>query len=68
VPLDVRTAAVGTLMPPLGPAVAMVLDHGLDTELAFRLPPVTALELGRMLVDEGEKLKDAPLPRGMRKA
>lgn len=67
VPLDIKTAAVGTLMPPAGPAVGVVFDHGLDTELAFRLPPKTALELGQLLLTEGEKLKDAPPPQVVRK-
>ncbi len=66
VPLDVRTAAVGTLQPPAGPAVGLVFDHGNDTELAFRLPPATALDVGRMLVAEGEKLKDAPVPPALK--
>jgi hypothetical protein len=57
VPLDVRTAAVGTLTPPAGPAVAIVFDQGEDTELAFRLPAAGAKELGELLVREGEKLK-----------
>lgn len=67
VPLDIRTAAVGTLQPPAGPAVGIVFDHGHDTELTFRIPPSTALELGKLLLAEGEKLKDAPLPQGVRK-
>jgi hypothetical protein len=67
VPLDIRTAAVGTLQPPAGPAVGIVFDQGHDTELTFRIPPQTALELGKMLLAEGEKLKDAPPPQGMRK-
>ncbi|MDX6805076.1 hypothetical protein [Terrihabitans rhizophilus] len=57
VPLDIRTAAVGTLTPPAGPAVAIVFDQGEETELAFRLPAAGALELGHLLVKEGEKLK-----------
>jgi hypothetical protein len=67
VPLDVRTAVVGTLQPPAGPAVAIVFDQGMETELAFRLPPASALELGKLLHAEGEKLKDAPLPQNMQK-
>lgn len=66
VPLDVKTAAVGTLQPPAGPAVGLVFDHGNDTELAFRLPPATALDIGRMLLAEGEKLKDAPIPGALK--
>ena len=59
---------VGTLQPPAGPAVAIVFDQGQDTELTFRIPPKSALELGKLLMDEGEKLKDAPPPQGMVKA
>ncbi|BCJ92346.1 hypothetical protein IZ6_30810 [Terrihabitans soli] len=68
VPLDVRTAVVGTLQPPAGPAVAIVFDQGRDTELAFRLPPASALELGKLLQAEGEKLKDAPTPQNLKPA
>lgn len=68
VPLDVRTAVVGTLQPPAGPAVAIVFDQGYDTELAFRLPPASALELGRLLQAEGEKLKNAPTPQNLKPA
>jgi hypothetical protein len=57
VPLDVRTAAVGTLTPPAGPAVAIVFDQGEDSELTFRLPAQGALELGQLLVAEADKLK-----------
>ena len=67
VPLDIKTAAVGTLQPPAGPAVGIVFDQGQDTELTFRIPPSTALELGKLLLAEGEKLKDAPLPQGVRR-
>lgn len=65
VPLDIRTAVVGTLQPPAGPAVAIVFDQGQETELAFRLPPASALELGRLLQAEGEKLKNAPPPQDL---
>lgn len=65
VPLDVKTAVVGTLQPPAGPAVAIVFDQGHDTELAFRLPPASALELGKLLQAEGEKLKNAPEPQNL---
>jgi hypothetical protein len=68
VPLDIKTAVVGTLQPPAGPAVAIVFDQGHDTELTFRLPPQSALEIGKLLQAEGEKLKDAPAPKGMAKA
>ena len=64
--LDVRDAAVGTLMPPAGPAVGMVFDRGRDTELAFRLPPKTAIELAKLLIAEGEKLKDEAPPPSLR--
>jgi hypothetical protein len=56
VPLDVRTAAVGALTPPAGPAVGIVFDQGEDTELTFRLPAKGARDLGQMLLAEGEKL------------
>jgi hypothetical protein len=65
VPLDIKTAVVGTLQPPAGPAVAIVFDQGHDTELAFRIPPASALELGRLLTAEGEKLKGAPAPQNL---
>ncbi len=64
--LDVRTASVGTLMPPAGPAVGIVFDQGQDTELAFRLPAKGALELGKLLLVEAEKLKDEPVPLQLR--
>ncbi|MGQ4274390.1 hypothetical protein [Terrihabitans sp. B22-R8] len=57
VPLDVRTAAVGTLSPPAGPAVAIVFDQGEPSELTFRLPASGALELGNLLIQESTKLK-----------
>jgi hypothetical protein len=57
VPLDVRTAAVGTLTPPAGPAVAIVFDQGHENELTFRLPAQGALELGQLLIAEADKLK-----------
>jgi len=64
--LDIRDAAVGTLMPPAGPAVGMVFDRGRDTELAFRLAPNTAIELAKLLLAEGEKLKDEAPPPSLR--
>lgn len=68
VPLDVKTAAVGTLQPPAGPAVAIVFDQGHPTELSFRLPPASAMALGKLLQAEGEKLKDAPTPQNLKPA
>jgi hypothetical protein len=64
-PLDIKTAVVGTLQPPAGPAVAIVFDQGHATELAFRLPPASAHELGKLLQAEGEKLKGAPPPQNL---
>jgi hypothetical protein len=64
--LDVRSASVGTLMPPAGPAVGVVFDQGQDTELAFRLPAKAAHELGKLLLAEAEKLKDEPVPPQLR--
>ena len=65
-PLDIRAAAVGTLQPPAGPAVGLVFDPGHDTELTFRLAPSNAREVGKLLMDEAEKLKDEPLPPSLR--
>ena len=59
-------AAVGTLQPPAGPAVGLVFDPGHDTELTFRLAPSNAREVGKLLMDEAEKLKDEPLPPSLR--
>ncbi|MFC5069475.1 hypothetical protein [Flaviflagellibacter deserti] len=57
VPLDIRTAAVGTLSPPAGPAVAIVFDQGHETEIAFRIPGDGAKHLGELMIKESEKLK-----------
>lgn len=62
VPLDVRNAAVGIIQPPAGPAVGVVFDQGFDTELTFRLPVRTAMELGKLILGEAEKLGATTAP------
>jgi hypothetical protein len=56
VALEARSARVGRLHAPGAPTVALIFDHGEQTELAFRFPPKGAHELGVMLVRESERI------------
>lgn len=59
VALEARSARVGRLQAPGAPTVALIFDHGEQTELAFRFPPKGAYELGTMLVREAERIARA---------